>query len=267
MSSTYVRWALVSCLAVVGCKGSSGAEGPKGDPGINIVWRGPWSASTSYATNDAVQSQGAAYVAVAANLNSSPPSAAWELLVDRGERGIQGPQGIQGPMGPSGDAQIVSGTRLTAVRQVYVGEDGSRLARDGYQFYDNVLGSYCAPTKADDGEIRCLPGAPDTAGVQAGVFAEGTCTTPVAYYQYWSFAGCAPTYASDSGSLMCSGASFEVSNVRMYHLGRLLAAGTTLYSNTSGPCVATTSASAQTFYEVDAEIAATTFMRFMVPVQ
>lgn len=47
--------------------------------------RGAWDAGTSYAKGDGVSLNGSSYVAITANLNSSPPSADWMLLASKGE--------------------------------------------------------------------------------------------------------------------------------------------------------------------------------------
>lgn len=49
--------------------------------GLN--WRGGWSSTVSYSTDDVVTSNGSTYVARAANTNSKPPSANWALLAGK----------------------------------------------------------------------------------------------------------------------------------------------------------------------------------------
>ncbi len=95
-----------------GPKGDTGDTGPQGPPGADgvpgLVWRGAWDSSTNYAPDDAVESQGSAFVAVNASHNDPPPSASWNLLAAQGATGPAGPQGPpgadggQGPAGPQG---------------------------------------------------------------------------------------------------------------------------------------------------------------------
>lgn len=62
--------------------GAGGATGPIGPPGM--VWRGTWNSGTAYVVNDAVQYNGASYIAVVNNTNSAPPSANWNLIAQAG---------------------------------------------------------------------------------------------------------------------------------------------------------------------------------------
>jgi hypothetical protein len=43
-------------------------------------WTGPWDSLTNYEINDGVGHEGASYIAIAANLNSEPPSADWDVM-------------------------------------------------------------------------------------------------------------------------------------------------------------------------------------------
>lgn len=52
-----------------------------------IIHRGDWSDTYTYAIQDAVQSGGSSYVAIAAHTNSPPPSAFWTLLAAAGSGG------------------------------------------------------------------------------------------------------------------------------------------------------------------------------------
>lgn len=54
--------------------------------GLN--WKGTWSSATNYAVNDAVALGGASYIAVGASLNSTPPSASWAVLAQKGSPGL-----------------------------------------------------------------------------------------------------------------------------------------------------------------------------------
>jgi hypothetical protein len=57
--------------------------------GVN--WKGTWSPTTTYNINDAVASRGTSYIAIAPNLNSQPPAAAWNVLASKGGPGPRGP--------------------------------------------------------------------------------------------------------------------------------------------------------------------------------
>lgn len=52
-----------------------------------MVWRGAWSAATSYVLNDAVSYIGSSFIAVGPNLNDPPPSANWNILAQAGSGG------------------------------------------------------------------------------------------------------------------------------------------------------------------------------------
>ena len=60
--------------------GIRGLQGAKGDKGLQ--WRGDWNSSTNYVIDDLVNRNGKLYIAIAANNNSEPPSANWELFFE-----------------------------------------------------------------------------------------------------------------------------------------------------------------------------------------
>ncbi len=278
---------IVAAACVVSCKGADStpaSAGAKGERGVQLVWRGQWNASTAYVMNDAVQSQGAAYIAVAPSTNSAPPSAPWQVLVERApaaaqasgptSRGPQGPPGPEGPVGPQGpagpagsggasDAQMTSGARLTAMRTAFTGADGSRLAQDVHRFFDSAIGAFCAPRKASDGELRCLPGQPDTADVSPEFFADEACTKRVALYSYASESGCSPTYAVEPlSAYQCSGGQFRAAALRVYQIGAALPPTTTFFTNSGGGCSKITLAPYDAYYAVGAELPPAKFVRF-----
>lgn len=82
-----------------------GPQGPAGTPGVG-VWRGAWSALTTYAVNDLVQSAGSTYFCIQASTNNTPASSPtyWELVAAKGDTGAQGTQGVAGPQGAVGPA-------------------------------------------------------------------------------------------------------------------------------------------------------------------
>lgn len=61
-----------------------------------LIWRGTWSSATAYAVSDAVYYNGSSYIAVAANTNSTPPSANWNVLAAQGASGA-GTGDVVGP--------------------------------------------------------------------------------------------------------------------------------------------------------------------------
>jgi hypothetical protein len=79
--------------------------------GPSINWRGPWSAATSYALNDAVSFGGSSYIATGASTGAEPDVSPgyWNLLAQIGTTGPTGPQGPTGNTGATG-AQGMQGT-------------------------------------------------------------------------------------------------------------------------------------------------------------
>ena len=65
-----------------------------GQPSSAFVPRGAWSSVANYSVNDVVIVAGTSYLAVAANLNSSPPSVNWMTLAAKGDAGTNGTNGI-----------------------------------------------------------------------------------------------------------------------------------------------------------------------------
>jgi hypothetical protein len=89
-----------------------------------LVWRGAWDVSASYATNDAVQSGGSAWVATLPNTGVAPAEgASWTMLAQKGDTG------------PAG-AQVSANTRL-----VFEG-DSLTVRPDGYAWYFMTNSAY-----------------------------------------------------------------------------------------------------------------------------
>jgi hypothetical protein len=87
----------------VGPTGPAGPTGLMGRPGLS--WKGEWSDSASYVSNDVVFFGGSAFAALQANTNVPPPAlGTWNLLARKGDDGAVGPQG---PMGLAGAPGIV----------------------------------------------------------------------------------------------------------------------------------------------------------------
>src|ERR1700722_2170902 len=88
---------------VTGATGAAGLTGPTGPQGL--TWQGTWSASRTYALNDAVQFSGTSYISIqASNLNHAPASSPtfWNTLAQVGATGAIGPIGPSGPTGMTG---------------------------------------------------------------------------------------------------------------------------------------------------------------------
>jgi hypothetical protein len=73
-----------------------------------ITWRGGWLIGTAYSQGDGVTRSGVAYLALADNTGSQPPSANWQAML------VQGPQGIQGE--PAATAAFVDPDTATAAQ-------------------------------------------------------------------------------------------------------------------------------------------------------
>ena len=90
-----------------GATGPTGATGPIGPAGL--TWKGAWSATGTYAKDDAVGYNGASYFCLAPVSNSSATPTSdptkWALLASQGATGLQGatgPRGVTGATGPTG---------------------------------------------------------------------------------------------------------------------------------------------------------------------
>ena len=121
----------------VGATGPPGPVGPQGDQGIQGVqgiqgppggapqWRGTWSVSTTYVSNDAVSYQGSSYYAPSnVTLGVAPPAAPWQLMAAQGATGATGPTGPTGATGagvPTGGTtgQVLQKTSATDYATVW----------------------------------------------------------------------------------------------------------------------------------------------------
>jgi hypothetical protein len=85
-----------------GATGRTGATGPTGPQGL--TWRGTWSNTTAYATNDAVQFGGTSYISSQAGMGHEPDTSStfWIVLAQVGATGYAGAAGPTGPMGAFG---------------------------------------------------------------------------------------------------------------------------------------------------------------------
>lgn len=75
------------------------------------MWKGTWSSSTTYVTDDAVELNGTSYIALQGSTNNNPESSPtkWAVLAAKGAAGSAGPTGSPGPTGPTGAASTVPG--------------------------------------------------------------------------------------------------------------------------------------------------------------
>jgi hypothetical protein len=76
--------------------GQVGEAGPAGAPGM--VWRGAWDSTATYQSGDAVFYDGSSFIAVSASTNEQPDTspAAWNLIAEAGQPGIDGADGADG---------------------------------------------------------------------------------------------------------------------------------------------------------------------------
>jgi hypothetical protein len=106
-----------------------------------FVWRGQWVSTTNYAVGEAVFHEGSSYLANAANVNSEPPSANWDLIAQQGATGSIGAE---------------------AQGEGYVLTDGGPGLQPSYQvprasvFNCRIYTESNDPTKSVDGERSTL---------------------------------------------------------------------------------------------------------------
>ena len=113
---------LTGLTGMAGPTGPTGATGIQGNPGISpggLVWKGDYSAGTTYATNDTALYNGASYWVWNGPVTGVTPTnngAQWALLSSGGATGTAGPQGLpgaQGATGPAGSQGLTGPTGLT----------------------------------------------------------------------------------------------------------------------------------------------------------
>jgi hypothetical protein len=112
-------WSLVAEQAIGGATGATGVVGPTnistvtgatGPSGVSIYWQGAYSATGTYAVNDAVSENGSSYLATSATSEDPANSVAaadgvWNILAQGGAvgtAGITGPTGFDAPTGVTG---------------------------------------------------------------------------------------------------------------------------------------------------------------------
>jgi hypothetical protein len=172
---------------------------------------------------------------------------------DRSDAGGTPPSGRDGGIDPSGDGGsgerrlYTGGTRVKA--KYYETTDGA------FQFFgwiDTQLGLDCYFTPAADGKSRCVP-AQGTAFWSANYFRDSNCTQPMGIYS----PGCASPpvrYIVSDDRSGCPG------RTRVYTVGARINAGTTAWYDFGNGCQQTNFSDNTEFYEIGAEVAATTFV-------
>jgi chitodextrinase len=77
------------------------------DSRLDITWKGTYSSTTTYQTNDAVSYNGNAYICLQTSTGNVPTNTTyWDLMASKGDQGIQGEQGIQGIQGIQGEKGV-----------------------------------------------------------------------------------------------------------------------------------------------------------------
>lgn len=96
-----------------------------------VRWRGAWSSTKAYRTNDVVSRLGSSYVALAGSTNVSPPNAAkWAVFAAAGSAGAigaSGPPGPAGEIGPAGPSGPQHGRTIRATRALVASADSVGL--------------------------------------------------------------------------------------------------------------------------------------------
>ena len=107
-----------------------GVQGPSGQDGLSVTFRGAFSPNSTYTVNDVVSYLGSAYIALSVPVVGAAPdsSTAWALIVSKGDtgaagaagsngtqgaQGVQGSQGVAGQTGPAGLAGTTGQSALT----------------------------------------------------------------------------------------------------------------------------------------------------------
>ena len=241
------EWALLASRGDQGATGPQGPAGPTGDQGpqgaaglpgpaglAGLSWRGSWSGAVTYGVNDAVESGGASYVAVAQSTAVAPPSGEWSLLAAGGAAGAQGPAGPPGPSGilsVIGPLQYDSGTQTLSSIPADAAHDGHVTAGPqtfgGVKFGPGFIGKDvlgCADVRAfgatgdgvadDTGAIQAALAAVPAGGggvcLPAGTF-RITGTLTVKSYTFVSGAG-GPSSLSATGGTMIDASALAPSS-------------------------------------------------------
>lgn len=90
-----------------GDTGATGLQGAKGDIGTSLRFKGAWSNSIAYVSDnsfiDIVTYNGNSYICKTSNTGQTPTNTTyWTLLAQKGDTGVTGSQGPQGAKGDTG---------------------------------------------------------------------------------------------------------------------------------------------------------------------
>lgn len=218
-----------------GPPGPQGDPGPTGPPGPGMVWMGPWSNATFYLEGDGVEHLGSAYIAISDNLNSEPPSAAWDLVAAKGATGnpgatgAQGNPGATGATGPAGPNTVTTAT-TTNITGLLKGNgsvvSAASAPTDFVATSDARLSDSRTPTShAIAGALHSFPGGTTTFLRADGAFTTPPTTLPdLLVTRNGTGAGnqvIAPGYATYVPSVydIANGQSLEIGNAAILEIG------------------------------------------------
>jgi hypothetical protein len=109
-------WAALAQAGIPGTPGATGAQGPQGTQGpAGVSYKGAWSPSTGYLTNDAVFYAGSTYLALATSFGTPPDTtpSAWALLTQAGSVGATGPAGTAATVSVGTVTTAAAGTQAS----------------------------------------------------------------------------------------------------------------------------------------------------------
>jgi hypothetical protein len=158
----------------VGLTGSQGVQGIQGIPGSPYNSRGTYNSGAVYSKFDHTNFNGASYYWASTNPgNSSPPSADWQLVSERGTQGLQGAQGLQGVglqgiQGVPGSPYNARGTYNSG--NIYTQFDHVNLNGASYYWANTASGNSLPPGAnwqlVSDRGITGLQGSQGLPGIQ-----------------------------------------------------------------------------------------------------
>jgi hypothetical protein len=176
---------------------SKGQKCASTETGLNwkknaLHWRGTWSSSTAYNVHDAVSLNGSSFIATAANTNSQPPSADWNLLASKGD---QGDPGVSKGMSAATGTQVV----LNSPTQTLTPVMSTPAAPTAGRYYINASIMLIV---AQGDSVACILDTPSQG--ETGVF---TTVGPVPNqtYETLPLAGEASLNAGDTATVLCTG--------------------------------------------------------------
>lgn len=121
-------------------KGERGIQGEPGEDGLDITWRGVYSAETAYVVNDAVYYGGSSYICILASTGNLPTDETyWNLMAQQGAAG-EGSGDVTGPDGATDNAIArfdLSTGKIIQNSLVTVDDSGSINIPSGQQYLVN----------------------------------------------------------------------------------------------------------------------------------